>query len=391
MASIQQKGDAWYCQFMYAGKRLTYTIGEVSANEARQWKAKAEHLLMRLDQGMIEIPPGVAITDFIRHDGKPPITPAAKKARQTTLHELRESYVTTHAAGAIEKSTLDTVRVHLDRLEETYGKHFVLCGLTVSRLQDHINRRQKSVAPVTIKKELDTFRTVWNWGQRMGVLADPFPGKGAVYAKTAEKLPFMTWREIDRRVKAGGDPDLLWDCLYLDTNQIADFLAFAEDPDGWLYPMLASAAYTGARRSELVRARVEDVDLDNRVWTLREKKRAKGKTTTRRVPISNTLAGVLKTYVATRDGKDLLFGDGQTELTDSQTYGAFTRLVQDTKWKVIRGWHVLRHSFVSALASNAIDQRIIDEFSGHSTEEQRKRYRHIFPQVTSAAIAKVFG
>jgi hypothetical protein len=48
------------------------------------------------------------------------------------------------------------------------------------------------VAPVTIKKEVDTFRSAWNWGLRMGWIDHPFPAAGLVYAKSEEKLPFMT-------------------------------------------------------------------------------------------------------------------------------------------------------------------------------------------------------
>jgi hypothetical protein len=34
---------------------------------------------------------------------------------------------------------------------------------------------------------------------------------------------------------------------------------------------------------------------------------------------------------------------------------------------------------------------LIDEWSGHSTEEQRKRYRHLFPDVQRNAMQSVFG
>jgi integrase len=66
-------------------------------------------------------------------------------------------------------------------------------------------------------------------------------------------------------------------------------------------------------------------------------------------------------------------------------------LVKGSKWDVLKGFHILRHAFISALASNGVDQRIIDEFAGHSTEQQRRRYRHLLPQVTRDAIIGVFG
>jgi hypothetical protein len=43
------------------------------------------------------------------------------------------------------------------------------------------------------------------------------------------------------------------------------------------------------------------------------------------------------------------------------------------------------------LASKGVDQRIIDDLVGHSTEEQRRRYRHLFPDIKQQAIQDVFG
>jgi integrase len=54
-------------------------------------------------------------------------------------------------------------------------------------------------------------------------------------------------------------------------------------------------------------------------------------------------------------------------------------------------FHVFRHSFASNLAAAGIDQRIIDEWMGHSTEAMRKRYRHLFPDQRRKAIEAVFA
>jgi integrase len=50
--------------------------------------------------------------------------------------------------------------------------------------------------------------------------------------------------------------------------------------------MVCTAAHTGARRSELIRMRVPDVDFVGEVVTVREKKRVRGQLTTRRVPLT---------------------------------------------------------------------------------------------------------
>ena len=53
------------------------------------------------------------------------------------------------------------------------------------------------------------------------------------------------------------------------------------------------------------------------------------------------------------------------------------------------GFHTYRHSFASNLAAAGVDQRVIDEFMGHTTEAMRKRYRHLFPSTRRAAIEKL--
>lgn len=67
------------------------------------------------------------------------------------------------------------------------------------------------------------------------------------------------------------------------------------------------------------------------------------------------------------------------------------RVLAGSKWDKLRGWHVLRHSFASNCGSKGIDQRLIDEWMGHQTEEMQKRYQHLIPSTQQAAIRAVFG
>jgi integrase len=78
-------------------------------------------------------------------------------------------------------------------------------------------------------------------------------------------------------------------------------------------------------------------------------------------------------------------------VTRDECHDHFKRTLAGTRWEVLRGLHALRHSFISACASKGVDQRLIDEWVGHQTDEQRKRYRHLFPSVQRAALEGVFG
>ena len=86
------------------------------------------------------------------------------------------------------------------------------------------------------------------------------------------------------------------------------------------------------------------------------------------------------------------FADGAIEETftpndaDDLFKSAFVR----SKWRHLRGWHVIRHSFISNCAAKNVDQRMIDEWVGHTTEAMRRRYRHLISGQQRQAIQAVF-
>ena len=48
MPSLQKKGNGWYCQFLYHGKRYTVSIGSVPEKEAVAKSDQIKYLLSRL-------------------------------------------------------------------------------------------------------------------------------------------------------------------------------------------------------------------------------------------------------------------------------------------------------------------------------------------------------
>ncbi len=51
MASIQRKNNSYYCQFVYAGKRHTITVGTVdqmNPDEIESFAGSVDHLLFQL-------------------------------------------------------------------------------------------------------------------------------------------------------------------------------------------------------------------------------------------------------------------------------------------------------------------------------------------------------
>ena len=254
----------------------------------------------------------------------------------------------------------------------------------------------RKVRPVTIGKELQTIRQLWDYARTKGYVSGDNPVGQVRKPRGSQKEPFKTWNEIEAIVDRGGltkhQIAELWDCLFLREQEIGEFLTHVQQRAQslprfpYIYPALSFCAYTGARRSEMFRCLIADVN--GRVL-LREKKRSqKLETTFREVPLHSGLATSLERWVQRHPGGQHLFcKNNSNPLDDKTAREAFKAVTKESKWSVLRGFHVFRHSFCSNLARHGVDQRKIDAFVGHQTDEQRQRYRHLFPEDRNEAIA----
>jgi integrase len=420
MAFLERRGQRFRVIFRYAGRRYAHNLKTKDESIAQGLVGGIEKTLMLLDQKVLKVPEGADVQSFIVTGGQvqealASATEAAIGIPDITLRELKEQYIQTHSAGAMEKNSLDTVTMHLRHFVKTFGVNFPVQALSLAKLQEHVNRRAKKkgirnrpLSPTTIRKEVASLRAAWNWAVQMGFVTGSFPNRGLKYPKSEEKPSFQTWEEIERQIARGvtsAEERDLWDCLFLTLPEIAELLQFVKNNarHPFIYPMFCFAAHTGARRSEMLRARINDVDLEAATVLIHERKRAKDKRTSRRIALTPFLSDALKAWLTVHPGEQFLFCHelqvprSKTKrrecgaLTCDEASDHFKRTLGGSRWGKLRGWHVFRHSFVSNCAAKNIDQRVIDEWTGHQTEEMRRRYRHLFPHQQQTAIRHVFG
>ena len=161
----------------------------------------------------------------------------------------------------------------------------------------------------------------------------------------------------------------------------------------FIYPMFAFTTYTGARRSEVVRAHIDDVDFDSNQIMIRERKRRKHlSASTRFVPLHPQLRLILQEWLAIHPGASHLFvranvipkGPRQAapkKLTLDQATHHFKQTLRESEHSVVAGFHVLRHSFGSNLVrSGRVPPHVVAQWMGHTTEEMKQLYQHLFPQ-----------
>jgi integrase len=399
--------------FRFGGRRYKRRLDTKDRAEADRLAARLEENIRLVERGRLELPDDVDLPTFLLSDGKLDRPP--KAADIVTLDDLVAGYRKTHGE-AHELTTRDTFETHVKHLTGTLGGKFAVKGLKTADLQAHIDRRAKQkgrrgakLSPSTIKKELATLSGMWTWAARMGLVSGPFPSKGLVYPKTAQKPPFQTRQEIERKIARGGlkpaEEAELWDALFLTLPEIEEVLrhieATARHP--FIYPMFVFAAHTGARRSELLRSRIDDLDFEGMSVTIREKKRVKGRRTFRRVPITPLFAKVMRAWLAEHLGGAFTLSQelkisrsqksraGFVSLTVDEANDHFHRALEGSRWTVIRGFHVFRHSFASNCAARGVDQRLINAWLGHQTAEMVERYRHLIPSHSASALEQVFG
>jgi integrase len=441
MATLERRNQTYRIVFWQNSKRYSFSLDTSDQRTAEALRGGVEKTLMLIGQGILLCPEDGDLVEFVRSGGKAVSAPKPVP-EMVTLGKLRDAYLETRSNGSVEANTLAMIKIHLKHLVTTFGERFAIAKVTQDDVQRHIDRRLKQkhhgrpIGPITVRKEVTTLRAIWTWGAGRGMFSGTFPSQGLTYPKTDAKPPFCTFAELERKITIGGlseaEREALYESLYLRKEEIEELLQYvkANAAHPWVYPMIATAAFTGARRSELLRIEVTDVDFERGVLLIREKKRSKKLRTTRHVSISASLKISLQEWLAIHPGGRFLFCQsghvrrsrkrsettghswgtgrpttrsgrratvvkreavGNAPVTKNEAHNHFKRTLSGSKWAIIPGLHTLRHSFISCLAAAGVDQRIIDEFVGHSTDEQRRRYRHLIPDVKERAISNAFG
>ncbi|WP_165071929.1 tyrosine-type recombinase/integrase [Paludisphaera rhizosphaerae] len=387
----------YHVGFEYAGKQYTHSLRTKSKKEADVRVGVIRDTLYRLESGTLEIPPGADVKSFVVAGGK--IVEAPKPIESITLERLRDEY--SDARIGVESNTRKTIRIHLNHVAKILGASTSLRTLGLvdveryAKLRLRKKRNGKPTSGYTTKKELRTLKLAWSWAAERGLAQPPDWEVGSIsLPKDRGREPFRTFDQIAKILSRGGvspeEEDRLWETLYCDSRQVGELLDYVEAtaPSPWIVAMVAFVALTGCRRSEMCRSRLEDWDLEAGTVRIREKKRDTSRDVTfREIDVHPRLKQIVATWFAAHPGGPWAISQDGTELNVDQATDHLARLLRDDpRWSKIRGFHTLRHSVASILASKGVDQRYIDRVLGHQTEAMRRRYQHLMPRGVKAAI-----
>lgn len=320
MATVRKRGDKWQVQVRKAGRP--------PVSRSFNHKADADVRARQVENEIDRAPLG-----FDR-----------AKLRTLTLSDLLTRYrdeITPQKRGA---------SVELYRLARLRGCQLALLSLenlTAAHVAKHRDLRLREVGPEAVQRELGLVRHVLNIARRewdVPLLVNPVADV---------TLPNPS-KSRDRRLDAGEWARLLDACKGRRAK--------------WLEPLIRLALATAMRRSELLSARWEDVDLSRRTLRLRLTSNGHG----RIIPVTLKAASILVDLPRPNSG--LLF-----PVIPNAVRLAWERVTAKASLSGLH-FHDLRHEAISRFFERGLSLAEVTLISGHRDHRMLLRYTHLGPE-----------
>lgn len=162
----------------------------------------------------------------------------------------------------------------------------------------------------------------------------------------------------------------------LSKREVQQILDAAKAKNMRTYTMFAILYGSGLRVNELVHLRMQDIDLDRMVITVRGGKGNKDRTTL----LPEGLQDILGAQAKTKQGRDFLFTNqhnGTSRITTATVQKILRNLITQINIKKKVTPHTFRHSFATHLLEAGTDIRYIQALLGHAKLETTQIYTHV--------------
>lgn len=268
-----------------------------------------------------------------------------------TLLEHASDIYLGEIAATIRKQTLQEKRRHIEKLTRWLGSATDVRSVDRRRAGQYVTKvlSPEGKAPKTTKDEIGNLSAFFNWLERRGeVEANPFfRMSGSIRESTLGSTPKRRpWTNEELLKVLEGIP--------------------TDDP---LWPMVAISAYSGMRREEVARMRVED--LGELSWTV---KAGKSKSAVRTVPIHPVLRPLVERLAETSTDGFLIPGlltGGADDKRGHMVGKRFTKLRHDLGIvDSTVNFHTLRNAFIQRCEEAGIELSTAKQLSGHKRTDQ---------------------
>ena len=252
----------------------------------------------------------------------------------------------------------ETIKGYLTELNQfntfltaKYNGPVYIDEVTVQDMEDYIHMlREKGNAPSSRSRSIYILRAYTNFcqkrgyvSQNIGIMLEPVP------VPEKERV-FLTAEEMDILLSSVKAP-------------IAKLILF-------------TLFYTGMRISECLNLQLKDVDLKNRIISVKNTKNKKD----RQIPIHRDLSPILEEYLThwRIDGTGPFFFVSRNKNRVSPDY--INRILYETtqrlRWDKKVTCHIIRHSFASNLVAKNVNIVNIQKLLGHNDLSTTSIYTH---------------
>lgn len=241
---------------------------------------------------------------------------------------------------------------------EAIGKKTKVKDLSLPRIMRFLMKQFKTRSGYAANKSRKNLATAWEWGRRH---IEGFPEGGNIF-RLADTFP-------EKRSPRYVPPE-------------QDFWKVCELTEGQDRVMLLFALHTAARRNEIYRAQVDDLDFERLTVRLSTNKREHGNTEFDFIPMTQTLKTVLLKWLEERPIKTKhLFVNLSEHNYANEFYGKpfvarqhfIGRLCEKAGVKAFT-WHCIRHLTASILYHQGLPRSVIQQILRHKSPGTTDRY-----------------
>lgn len=317
------KNAYWYIRYTVNGKERWESVGKAgevtkAVAQARLEERKRQVRLGQLDMIGANIPTLVEFSgDYIRH-----VRDVVQKRSWT-----RDIY---------------GVRYFL----KVFGNK-KLSEITPKDIDGYKKSRLAEAKPATVNRELQILRHLFNLAYRWKKFFGRNPVSESGLLEVQNKVERIVTPEEEERLLSCSPPHMR--------------------------PILITAINTGMRKGEILSLTWNDVDLENKLITIRPDVSKSKKT--RRIPLNSTLIKLLMELKSGSTPHVFLNSEGNPYKRCDSIKGAFERACKKAELKGLR-FHDLRHTFATRALEAGANVVAVSQILGHADLKTTMRYVH---------------
>jgi integrase len=332
---VYQRGESWYIDFYWEGKRYTERVGPVSEGVAK------EKLTIRR-------------AEVIRGEWK-------LKVVKIPFDKFKEQYLEFSKANKKPRTTVRD-NVSAKPLQEFFKGKF-LSEINPFMIEKYKQRRKEDGVSVrTVNIELACLRHMFNMAMKWGK-AQKNPVKEVRLFKEPEGKDRILSPEEEVRL--------------LETVRNTKKAKHLE-------PVIIAALQTGMRKSEVLGLKWSNVDFANRLITVEGTKSGY----IRKIPMNAKLTEILQ-HGRKENHSEFVFADRRGKPYKSFR-SAWEHALEKAKIEELT-FHSLRHTFGTRLGMAGVDIKTIQELMGHRDIKMTMRYSHPTAQHKRNAVEVLDG